>query len=91
MPHANSMFSSPLATSPIASESTLPCSAVSNEAISLRLASTSSRMRNRISARRDRLVDRHAGKAALAAATAASTSSADARSTAPDCSPVAGL
>ena len=38
MPHANSMFSSPRATSPSASDSTLPCSADSSEAISLRFA-----------------------------------------------------
>ena len=60
------------------------------EAISLRLASTSSRMWNITSARRDRLVARHAGNAALAEATAASTSAAEARSTAEAWFPVAG-
>jgi hypothetical protein len=75
----------------MASDSTLPCSAVISEAISLRLASISSRRRNSTSARRDRLVARHAGNAALAAATAASTSSTVARATDPVCSPVAGL
>src|SRR3954451_8002436 len=91
MPHANSMFSMPRATSPRASLSTLPCSAVSREAISLRFAATSSRTWNRISARRDRLVERHSTDAALADATAASTSSALAKSTSAACSPVAGL
>ena len=42
-----------------------------SEAISLRLASTSSRMWNITSARRERLVARQAGNAALATATAA--------------------
>src|SRR6188472_1946110 len=91
MPHANSMFSMPRATSPRASLSTLPCSAVSSEAISLRFAATSSRTWNRISARRDRLVERHSTDAALADATAVSTSSALAKSTSAACSPVAGL
>ena len=91
MPQANSMFSRPRATSPIASVRTLPCSAVSSVAISLRFASTSSRRRNITSARRDNDVARHSGNAAFAAATAAPTSSTVARSTAPDCSPVAGL
>ena len=85
------MFSRPRATSPIASDTTLPCSAVSMVAISLRFASTSSRMRNMISARFDRLVERQVTDAAFADATAASTSSSDARSTMPDCSPSAGL
>ena len=76
MPQANSTFSRPRATSPRASDSTLPCSAVTSDAISLRLASTSSRRRNITSARRDRPVARHSGRAALAAATAASTSAA---------------
>ena len=51
----------------------------------------SSRTRNRISARRESDVARHAGNAAFAAATARSTSSMDAKSTAPVCLPVAGL
>ena len=85
------MFSSPRATSPSASPSTLPCSADSTAAISLRFASTSSRIRNITSARRERFVARHDGNAALATATAASTSATDARSTDPACSPVAGF
>ena len=91
MPQANSMFSRPRATSPSASDSTLPCSAETSEAISLRLASTSSRMWNMTSARRPRLVARHSGNAALAAATPASTSATVAKSTLATCSPVAGL
>ena len=90
MPQANSMFSRPRATSPSASERTLPCSAVSSEAICLRLASTSSRIRNMISARRDNEVARQAGNAACADATAASTSSTEASPTSPVCSPMAG-
>src|SRR5262245_28421172 len=91
MPQANSTFSRPRATSPRASDITLPCSAVSSEAISLRLASINSRMWNITSARRPRPVARQAGSAALAAATAASTSATLAKSTLAACSPVAGL
>ena len=91
MPHANSTFSRPRATSPSASESTLPCSAVSSDAISLRFASMSSRRWNRTSARRDRFVARQAGKAPRATSTAASTSAADAKSTSACCVPVAGF
>ncbi len=91
MPQANSMFSSARATSPKASEVTLPCSAVRMAASSLRLASTSSRKWNMTSLRRDSDVARQAGNASRAAATAASTSSAVARSTSACCSPVAGL
>ena len=91
MPVANSRFSRPRATSPRASEGTLPCSAVRNAAMSLRWASTRFRIRNRISVRRDSDVARQAGKAAFAAATAASTSSTEAKSTSRASSPVAGL
>ena len=48
MPHANSTTSSPRATSPIASPSTLPCSAVMIAASSSARRSRSSRKRNRI-------------------------------------------
>src|SRR4051794_19580708 len=91
MPQANSTFSRPRATSPRASPSTLPCSDVRWVAISLRLASTSSRKWNITSERRDSDVARHAGKAVAAAATAASTSSTDANSTSACWSPVAGF
>ena len=63
-------------------DSTLPCSAVSSEAISLRLASTSSRRWNMISARRDEARSPATpADAALADATAASTSATLAKST----------
>ncbi len=52
MPHANSTFSMPRATSPRASSSTLPCSRVTAAASSSRLASSSSRRRNREPVRR---------------------------------------
>ena len=70
MPVANSRFSRPRATSPSASDGTLPCSAVSSAAISRRCWSTRLRMRNMISVRFESDVARQAGKAALAAATA---------------------
>ena len=78
-------------TSPIASDSTLPCSAVRIRATSSRRSWTSSRIRKSSSARFASEVARQAGNAAFAAATAASTSSAVAKSTSPVCSPVAGL
>ncbi|OGO57311.1 MAG: hypothetical protein A2V85_15565 [Chloroflexi bacterium RBG_16_72_14] len=80
-PHANSRFSRPRASSPSASEGTLPCSAVSRAAMSLRWWSTRFRMRNMMSVRFDSEVARQAGNAAFAAATARSTSSAEAKST----------
>ena len=91
MPQQNSITSSPRVTSPIASESTLPCSAVSSFATSSRRAATSSRIRKKISARRASETARQAGNASFAACTALSTSSTVAKSTAPVCCPVAGL
>jgi hypothetical protein len=91
MPQANSTFSSPRATSPRASDSTLPCSAVRWAAISLRLASTSSRKWNMTSDRRLSDVARQSWAACVATATAPSTSSTDAKSTSACCSPVAGF
>jgi len=91
IPHANSTTSRPRATSPSASERTLPCSRVRNRAMSSRWSSKSARMRKKISARRESDVARQAGNAALATATAAATSSTEAKSTAPVCAPVAGL
>ncbi len=90
MPHANSRFSSPRAISPRASDGTLPCSAVSSAAISLRCVSTPFRMRNMTSVRFEIEVARQAGNAAFAAATAASTSATEAKSTCLVSSPVAG-
>ena len=91
MPQQNSITSSPRVTSPSASESTLPCSAVSSRATSSRRAATSSRIRKNSSARFASETARQAGKAAFAAWTARSTSSTVAKSTAPVCRPVAGL
>ena len=91
MPQQNSITSSPRATSPIASESTLPCSAVSSRARSSRCAWKSSRMRKKSSARRDSESARQAGNASFAVWTARSISSAVAKSTAPVWTPVAGL
>ena len=54
MPHANSTFSMPRATSPRASSNTFPCSRVTAAASSSRLASSSSRSRNRKPVRRVR-------------------------------------
>ena len=60
MPHANSRFSRPRATSPSASDGTLPCSAVRIAAISLRRWSTRLRILNMISVRFESDVARHA-------------------------------
>ena len=91
IPQANSITSSPRVTSPIASERTLPCSAVRIRATSSRRSCRSSRIANISSARFASEVARQAGNAAFAAATAAPTSSAVARSTSAACSPSAGL
>ena len=91
MPQANSITSSPRATSPIASESTLPCSAVRSRAMSSRCSWNSWRMRKKSSARRESETRRHVGNASFAAATARSISSTLAKSTGAVCSPVAGL
>ena len=91
IPQANSITSRPRVTSPIASDSTLPCSATRIRAMSSLRACTSSRMLNISSARFASETPRHEAKAAFADCTARSTSSTDARSTAPLCRPVAGL
>ena len=70
MPHANSTFSSPRCTSPIASESTLPCCAVIAAASVAFRSSSSSRIWNITSDRFESDVARHAGNASAAAATA---------------------
>ena len=90
MPQANSITSRPRATSPIASESTLPCSAVRTRARSSRRAWKSSRIAKNSSARFASDVVRHDSNASAAFATTASTSALDARSTAPVCTPRAG-
>ena len=91
MPQQNSITSSPRATSPFASERTLPCSSVSRRARSSEWSWKSSRMRKKSSVRRESDIVRQPSKARFAAWTAASTSSAVAKSTSPLCSPVAGL
>ena len=89
-PQANSMFSSPRATSPMASESTLPCWAVRSFAMSARWRSISSRRLNRDADRFASDVARQAGNASAAAWTALITSSALAESTSWVCIPIAG-
>ncbi len=91
IPQAYSITSRPRATSPSASESTLPCSAVSRRAMSSRCSWQSSRMRKKSSARRASETARQLSNASLAFATAASISSTEAKSTSPLCSPVAGF
>ena len=91
MPQQNSITSSPRATSPSASDVTLPCSSVRWRAISSRLSWNSSRIAKKSSARFARDSARQAGNAAFAACTALSTSSAVARSRTPVCTPFAGL
>jgi hypothetical protein len=59
--------------------------------MSSRRAWNSSRIAKKSSARLAIEVERHASSASVAFATAASTSSTEARSTAPCCSPAAGL
>ncbi|SFF96714.1 hypothetical protein SAMN02787118_11491 [Streptomyces mirabilis] len=91
IPHARSTISRPRATSPSASECTLPCSAVISSAIASRFASSSARNLKRIV---DRLASEdwpQVAKASFAAATAASTSSTEAKGTCFSWSPVAGL
>ena len=90
MPQANSTTSWPRATSPRASDSTFPCSAVISSASSPARASSSSRNRNSTRARRASEVSRQAGNAALAAATAASTSAGAACASRAVTAPVAG-
>ncbi len=91
IPHANSTTSCPRATSPAASESTLPCSAVMISASSPARALSSSRNANRIRVRLASDVSRHAGNAAFAAAIAAADSSADASGSCAVTAPVAGF
>ena len=91
MPQANSTTSWPRLTSPSASDSTLPCSAVMIAASSDLRAFSSSRNANRIWVRLASEVSRHSGKAAAAAATTALTSSSQARASWAVTSPVAGL
>ena len=91
MPQANSTTSRPRATSPAASDATLPCSALISAAMSACRARTSSRNANMTPARLTSEVARQPGNAPAAAWTAALTSAADAKSTVPLTCPVAGL
>jgi hypothetical protein len=90
MPQAKSTTSMPRATSPAASEATLPCSAVISRASSVVFFLTSSRNSNSTEARLAREIRFQVFSASAAAATAASTSAAEAKSTCPLTCPVAG-
>ena len=90
MPQANSTTSRPRATSPAASEATLPCSLVISAASSAMWLLTSSRKANRTVARLASETLPHDAAACAAAATASSTSACVAKSTAPVTCPVAG-
>ena len=90
-PVANSTFSSPRATSPTASDNTLPCCMVMSRPMSARCSLMASRMRKKMSARLDSDTRRHDANASFAVATAAATSSVLPKSTSCVCSPVAGL
>ena len=81
MPVANSMFSRPRMTSPLASEKTLPCSRLRRAATSSMRDSKMSRRRKRTRARRSGGCADQSGKAAAAAATAALTSASVASGT----------
>jgi hypothetical protein len=92
MPQANSATSRPRVTSPIASETTLPCSAVMSAAISsLRSLSSSRKAKSTWVRLASEMLPPAASHASFAAVTTSSTSSAEARSSTPVCSPVAGL
>ena len=91
IPQQYSITSRPRATSPIASDKTLPCSSVRMRPISSRRWSTRSRILKRSAVRLDSDIARQAGNASFAACTARSTSPAVAKSTAPVWTPRAGL
>ena len=90
MPQANSTTSWPRVTSPSASESTLPCSAVMIAASSSLRSLSSSRKANMIRARLVSDVRPHSWNAALAASIASSITRTEAKSTVPLTAPVAG-
>src|SRR3954452_4231653 len=90
-PVANSTTSTPRASSPLASERTLPCSAVMTRAMRSSFSSSSRRNRIRTRARRSAGVCAHFGNASRAIRTASSTSAALASATWPAASRVAGL
>ena len=90
-PVANSTTSMPRVSSPWASDSTLPCSAVIAAAMRPASRSSKARKRFRMRARRSGAVPAQPGKAARAVAAASATSAAEASGTWPVTSPVAGL
>ncbi len=90
MPQANSTISMRAGSEPIASLSTLPCSAVTSAASSVACSSRSCFSRNITLARRAGGVAAQAGKASAAAVTAASTSAWLAKATCFVTWPVAG-
>ena len=90
-PQAYSTTSMPRASSPRASSSTLPCSAVISATMRSALRSSKSLKRNMMRARLSGVVARQPGKAATAAATATDTSSREAAATSRTTSPVAGF
>jgi len=87
MPQANSTTSMPRVTSPLASENTLPCSAVISAASSSWCSSSRALNLNRMRARLSGGVSDQAGNAAAAV----STSCAEASGIELETSPVAGL
>src|ERR1700729_3944427 len=91
MPQANSTTSRPRATSPAASEATLPCSSVMSFASSVAWFLTSSRNANRTVARLESETLPQVLAASFAVFTAWSTSCVLAKSTVPLMWPVAGL
>ncbi len=90
MPHANSTHSMPRATSPSASDRTLPCSPVTSAARSPRWASSSSRRRNSRVARRLNGDAPQSAAASRATAATRSMSATEASVTSPVCCPRAG-
>jgi hypothetical protein len=90
MPQANSTTSRPRSTSPRASSTVFPCSAVTSRASSSSCLTSSSRNANITRARFVSDASRHSPNALPAACTAASTSTCPASATSAWCSPVAG-
>ena len=89
-PQANSMFSRPRATSPAASLSTLPCSAVTAAARSGAARATRSRKRKRTAALELSEPSPHSAAASVATSTAPSTSASEASGTLAVWTPRAG-
>ena len=89
-PQANSTFSRPRATSPAASLSTLPCSAVTAAARSGAAWATRSRKRKSTAALELSEPAPHSAAASFATSTAASTSAAEASGTSAVWTPRAG-